>query len=60
MNVQALVATLLTREECAAQNLYLAMKGAGTNERAMIQVLAHTTKEEVELIKASVTVMVLH
>eukprot|EP00983_Pelagomonas_calceolata_P054292 1143638-Pelagomonas_calceolata.AAC.9 len=48
---KALVATLLTREECAAQNLHLAMKGLGTDERAMIQILAHSTKEEVELIK---------
>jgi len=50
---KALVATLLTREECAAQNLHLAMKGLGTDERAMIQILAHSTKEEVELIKAT-------
>ncbi|KAF5840639.1 hypothetical protein DUNSADRAFT_16012 [Dunaliella salina] len=48
----ALVATLLTREEFAAQSLYLAMAGLGTDERAMIQILAHSTKEEVELIKA--------
>ncbi|KAF5840638.1 hypothetical protein DUNSADRAFT_16012 [Dunaliella salina] len=47
----ALVATLLTREEFAAQSLYLAMAGLGTDERAMIQILAHSTKEEVELIK---------
>jgi len=47
----ALVATLLTREEFAAQCLYLAMKGLGTDERAMIHILAHSTKEEVELIK---------
>ncbi|KAF5832516.1 hypothetical protein DUNSADRAFT_11553 [Dunaliella salina] len=49
----ALVATLLTGEEFAAQCLYDAMKGLGTDERAMIQILAHSTKEEVEQIKAA-------
>ncbi|KAF5831370.1 hypothetical protein DUNSADRAFT_13212 [Dunaliella salina] len=49
----ALVATLLTREEFAAECLHWAMALLGTDERAMIQILAHSTKEEVERIKGT-------
>ncbi|KAF5841863.1 hypothetical protein DUNSADRAFT_10569 [Dunaliella salina] len=47
----ALLATLLTPDEFAAQCLHLSMAGLGTDERAMTQILAHSTKDEVERIK---------
>eukprot|EP00983_Pelagomonas_calceolata_P040145 1137478-Pelagomonas_calceolata.AAC.1 len=47
----ALVATLLTPMDFAADTLYLAMKSFNKDERAMIQILAHASKDEVEHIK---------
>ncbi|KAF5831371.1 hypothetical protein DUNSADRAFT_13213 [Dunaliella salina] len=47
----ALVATLLTREEFAALSLYRAVPSLARDERGMIQILAHSTNEELEHIK---------
>ncbi|KAF5827985.1 hypothetical protein DUNSADRAFT_18391 [Dunaliella salina] len=49
----ALVATLMTPMEFAVNSLFLAMKEGlvSKDERAMIQILAHATKDEVEHLK---------
>jgi hypothetical protein len=49
--MQALVGTVLSRAEWDAKCLRSFMKGMGTNERGIIQHLAHRSFQEVEAIK---------
>lgn len=54
---KALVGTVLSRPEWDAKCLRSFMKGVGTDERAMIQTLAHRTTAEIEAIKAAYLTM---
>jgi len=49
----ALVALLLAREEYDAQCLYKAMKGVGTTESIITEILASRTHDEIEAIKGA-------
>ncbi|KAF5830895.1 hypothetical protein DUNSADRAFT_13905 [Dunaliella salina] len=48
---RACLAALLTKPEHDALMLHNAMKGLGTDENAMIEILAHATREDVDSIK---------